>query len=87
MFAHTCTYMYMHTRLQGSILPDGGNSQFIISGDHQSLLTVVNFTEALDGTHIECHIAFHGNIPIAQFTLLLPGLHTSTAVQYLHTLW
>ena len=59
--------------IQGELLPDEGNEHFIISGDHQSQLTVVNFTEALDRTVIFCQIAFHGNIDIAQFTLLLPG--------------
>lgn len=63
--------------IQGELLSDEGNEHFIISGDHQSQLTVVNFTEALDRTVIFCQIAFHGNIDIAQFTLLLPGKPSS----------
>ena len=54
---------------QGEILPDGGEGPYMISGPHQSVLTVENFTEALDGTVIMCQIAFHGNIQIAQFSL------------------
>lgn len=49
------------------------DDRFLITGNHMSQLIIRNVTEELDGAHIFCQIAFHGNIRIANFSIHIEG--------------
>ena len=58
-----------------TLLQNGDDERFIISGENMETLMIVDVTEDLHESVIFCQIPYHGDIDIGHFVLLLQGIY------------